>query len=53
MGSFQVTVPHTGPGPYTITLPPEFAATLSPGELFEVLAIDEGGNQTITEGTLP
>jgi hypothetical protein len=53
VGSFQVTVPHTGPGPYTMTLPPEFAATLSPGEPFEVLAIEAGGNQTITEGTLP
>ena len=53
VGSFQVTVPHTGPGPYTITLPPEFAETLGAGEPFEVLAIERGGNQTITEGTLP
>jgi hypothetical protein len=36
-----------------MTLPPEFAATLGPGEPFEVLAIEKGGNQTITEGTLP
>jgi hypothetical protein len=56
VGSFQVTVPHTGPGAHTMTLPPQFVATLGPGEHgFEVLAIEEGGNQTITEGsfTLP
>jgi hypothetical protein len=53
VGSFQVTLPHTGPGPYTVTLPPQFVATLGPGQPFEVLAIEQGGNQTITEGTLP
>ena len=54
--TFQVTLPHTGLGPYTVTLPPQFVATLDSGPHgFEVLAIEKGGNQTITEGsfTLP
>ncbi len=42
--TFQVTLPHTGPGPYTLTLPPEFVATLGSGAHgFEVLAIEQGG----------
>lgn len=50
--SFQVTVPETGATDYMVTLPPEFVASLGSGEqLFEVLAIEAGGNQTITEGS--
>lgn len=45
---FQVTLPATST---QVTLPAEFAASLGPGEhLYEVLAIDASGNQTITEG---
>jgi hypothetical protein len=50
--SFQVTVPDTGAPDYVVTVPPEFVESLEPGEHgFEVLAIEEGGNQTITEGS--
>lgn len=50
LGTFQVTVPATT---FSVTVPPEFVATLSSGEqAFEVLAIDAGGNQSITEATL-
>ncbi len=50
--SFQVTVPETGATDYMVTVPPEFVETLESGEHgFEVLAIEEGGNQTITEGS--
>ncbi len=46
--SFQVTLPATA---RTVTVPPEFVAALTPGEhQFEVLAIEQGGNQTLTEG---
>jgi hypothetical protein len=46
---FQVTLPGTST---SVTLPPEFVASLSPGEHpFEVLAIDASGNQTITESS--
>jgi hypothetical protein len=46
--SFQVTLPATST---QVTLPAQFAASLGSGEhLFEVLAIDASGNQTITEG---
>lgn len=46
---FQVTLPASA---RSVTLPPEFAASLGGGEhAFEVLAIDASGNQTITEGT--
>ncbi len=46
--AFQVTLPATT---LRVTVPPEFVATLGSGEhLFEVLAIEAGGNQTITEG---
>ena len=45
---FQVTVPANTT---QVTLPPEFAASLSRGQHpFEVLAIEASGNQTITEG---
>jgi len=42
------------PGDATqVTVPPEFVDSLSSGEhAFEVLAIDESGNQTITEGSV-
>jgi hypothetical protein len=50
VGSFQVTIPATTT-PLQVTVPPEFVASLPGGEnLFEVLAIEAGGNQTITEG---
>ncbi|MEW6443517.1 MAG: hypothetical protein AB1640_21465 [bacterium] len=46
---FQVTLPETAT---RVTVPPEYVASLGPGEHdFEVLAIEEGGNQTITEGS--
>jgi hypothetical protein len=49
VGTFQVTLPATT---FAVTLPPEFVASLASGEHpFEVLAIEAGGNQTITEGT--
>jgi hypothetical protein len=53
VGSFQVTLPATA---NSVTVPPEFVASLGAGEhLFEVLAIEVGHNQTLTEGafTLP
>jgi len=47
--TFQVTVPAST---LSVTLPPEFVASLGAGEHpFEVLAIEASGNQTITEGT--
>jgi len=46
---FQVTLPASST---QVTLPQEFVRSLAPGtHLFEVLAIEAGGNQTITEGT--
>jgi hypothetical protein len=46
---FQVTLPGSS---RQVTVPPEFVASLPPGEQgFEVLAIEEGGNQTITVGS--
>jgi hypothetical protein len=49
VGSFQVTVPATT---LSVTVSPEFVASLAPGDhAFEVLAIEAGGNQTITEGS--
>jgi len=46
--SFQVTLPASST---EVTLPPEFVQSLARGEHpFEVLAIEAGGNQTITEG---
>jgi len=49
VGSFQVTLPgHVT----SVTVPPEFVQSLAPGpQSFEVLAIEAGGNQTLTEGT--
>ncbi|MCI4568922.1 hypothetical protein [Lysobacter sp. CFH 32150] len=47
--TFQVTLPDSST---QVTLPLEFAASLGKGtHLFEVLAIDVSGNQTITEGS--
>lgn len=49
VGSFQVTLPASS---RRVKLPKEFVKTLEPGEHdFEVLAIEEGGNQTITSGS--
>jgi hypothetical protein len=48
VGSFQFTVPASATG---VTVPAEYYQSLPPGTHdFEVLAIDESGNQTITEG---
>lgn len=49
VGSFQVTLPA---GARSVTVPPEYVASLASGEHpYEVLAIETGGNQTLTEGT--
>jgi hypothetical protein len=49
VGTFQVTVPATT---FSVTVSPEFVESLGSGEqAFEVLAIEAGGNQTITEGS--
>jgi hypothetical protein len=50
VGSFQVTVPaKTPPQRQSVTVPPQFIRSLEPGEHeIEVLAIETGGNQTIT-----
>ena len=46
---FQVTVPASVT---SVTVPPEFVSSLPAGEiLFEVLAIDVSGNQSITESS--
>lgn len=45
---FLITLPATST---SVTVPPEFVRSLAPGvHLFEVLAIEASGNQTITEG---
>jgi hypothetical protein len=47
--SFQLTLPASS---REVTVPAEFVESLGPGEHpFEVLAIDAGGAQSITEGT--
>lgn len=47
--TFQVTMPASST---ELTLPREFVESLAPGDHpFEVLAIESGGNQTITEGS--
>lgn len=53
VGSFQVTLPATDPpAQMSVVVPPEFVASLESGPHgFEVLAIEEGGNQTITAGS--
>jgi hypothetical protein len=49
VGAFQVRVPAST---LSVTVSPEFVASLPSGANgFEVLAIEAGGNQTITEGT--
>jgi hypothetical protein len=49
VGTFQVTVPD---GTFSVTVSPEFVESLPNGpNPFEVLAIEAGGNQTITEGS--
>ena len=51
VGSFEVTLPGTA---NSVTVPPAFVESLPPGvHEFEVLAIDAGGNQTITSGSFP
>ena len=48
VGSFQVTVPASATA---VTVPAEYYQSLPAGTHdFEVLSIDESGNQTITEG---
>lgn len=47
LDSFEVTLPADAT---SVTVPPEFVASLETGEHeLEVLAIEEGGNQSITE----
>lgn len=49
VGSFQVTMP---PSARKVVLPQKYADSLEAGEHgFEVLAIEAGGNQTITQGS--
>ena len=49
VGSFQLTLPASA---NSVTVPAEFVAAMQPGvQPFEVLAIEQGGNQTLTEGT--
>ncbi len=49
VGTFQVTLPASAT---EVELPEEFVESLPRGEQpFEVLAIDQSGNQTLTEGT--
>lgn len=49
VGSFQVTLPASA---RRVTVPREYVESLEPGvHDFEVLAIEEGGNQTITSGS--
>jgi hypothetical protein len=51
VGDFQVTVPATSAQRQSVTVSPEFVGSLASGpQPFEVLAIEAGGNQTITEG---
>jgi hypothetical protein len=52
VSDFQVTVPATGANTQSVTVSKEYVASLDSGEqLFEVLAIDISGNQTITESS--
>ena len=52
VSEFLVTVPATGAPSQSVTVSPEFVGSLASGlQLFEVLAIEAGGNQTITEGS--
>ncbi len=50
---FLITIPATvPPAPMSVTVPAEYVASLPTGTIpFEVLAIDQGGNQSITEST--
>lgn len=49
VGSFQVSLPGSST---SVTVSPEFVQSLASGEQgFEVLAIEAGGNQTITQGS--
>lgn len=49
VGKFLITLPASA---RSVTVPKEFVQSLTPGaQLYEVLAIDVTGNQTITEGS--
>jgi hypothetical protein len=50
VGTFQVTLPASAT---SVTVPPEFVSSLQHGvsQPFEVLAIEQSANQTLTEGT--
>ena len=49
VGSFQVTLPASST---SVTVPREYIESLEPGiHEYEILAIEEGGNQTITSAT--
>jgi hypothetical protein len=50
VGTFQVTLPASAS---SVTVPPEYVASLDHGvaQPFEVLAIEQSANQTLTEGT--
>jgi hypothetical protein len=49
VGSFQVGLPASAT---SVTLPPEFVASLGAGDHeFELLAIESGGNRTIAQGS--
>jgi hypothetical protein len=49
VGKFEVTLPASA---RSVTVPPEFVASLPAGvNQYEVLAIEQNGNQSITEGT--
>jgi hypothetical protein len=52
VGAFQVTIPGGADGSFSATVTPEFVASLPPGTPieYEVLAIADNGNQSITEG---
>jgi hypothetical protein len=52
VGAFQVTVPGGTDGSFSATVSPEFVSSLPTGTPieYEVLAIADNGNQSITEG---
>lgn len=50
VGKFLITLPASA---RSVTVPKEFVQSLTPGvQLYEVLAIDASGNQTLSEGSL-
>jgi hypothetical protein len=52
VGKFEVTIPGGAVGSFGVTVTPEFVASLPTGAPieYEVLAIADNGNQSITEG---